>query len=113
MDHGEATAQAIHAAQVSLLRSIDTNPAILRDFLRCGSAGTVVVLVVPDQGHLERLSVLASRRDLPWAIFVETDYLKPPFGGNPTSTAIAIGPALKSRIKPLVRAYPCLGRTQL
>lgn len=108
MDHGEASSQAIHAAQLSLLRCLEANPARLQEFLRSDSAGTVVVLTVPDQGHLERLSVLASRHDLPWAIFVETDYTKSPFDGNPTPTAIAIGPALKSRIKPLARSYPCL-----
>ena len=74
------------------------------------SAGSVVVLDVPTRDDLDRLAVLASRRDLPWALFVDSGHvLLPHFDGSLVPTALAIGPAEKAQIKPLVRHYPLKG----
>lgn len=111
MDAGKLAAQSCHAARLSLLRYLQHHPARLTEFLDLNSAGTLVVLDAPTLDDLDRLAVLASRHDLPWALFVDSGHVLPPyFDGSPTPTALAIGPAVKQRIKPLVRNYPCLKR---
>lgn len=109
MDTGKAIAQACHAARLSLLRYLHHNPSQLTEFLDRNSIGSMVALDAPNLEHLERLSLLASRHDLPWALFVDSGHVLPPsFDGSPIPTALAIGPATKRQIAPLVRNYPCL-----
>ena len=109
MPPGKGAAQACHAARLSLLRYLQSAPDRLAEFLDKNSAGSVVVLDAPNLDDLERLAVLASRHDLPWALFIDSGHVTAPhFDGNPIPTALAIGPALKQRLKPLVRNYDCL-----
>ena len=109
MDVGKLAAQACHAARLSLLRFLHHHPDRAVEFLDKNSTGSMVVLDVPTLTDLDRLVVLASRHDLPWALFVDSGHIMPPhFDGTPTPTALAIGPAEKARIKPLVRSYRCL-----
>jgi len=69
----------------------------------------MVVLDAPTLADLDHMAVLASYHDLPWALFTDSGHVLPPhFDGTPTTTALAIGPAEKRRIKPLVRHYRCL-----
>lgn len=110
MDAGKAAAQACHAARLSLLHYLQQHPDQASEFLMKNSAGSVVVLDVPTRDDLDRLAVLASRRDLPWALFVDSGHvLLPHFDGSLVPTALAIGPAEKAQIKPLVRHYPLKG----
>jgi peptidyl-tRNA hydrolase len=109
MDLGKAAAQACHAARLSLLRFLQHHPDRAAEFLAKNSAGTVVVLDAPCLRDLDYVAVLASRHDLPWALFVDSGHVLPPhFDRSPIPTALAIGPADKRRIKPLVRRYSCL-----
>lgn len=109
MPPGKLAAQACHAARLALLRFIQHNPTRLTEFLDRNSAGSIVVLDAPSLDDLEIASVKASRRDLPWALFVDSEHVMPPhFDGSPTPTALAIGPAAKQQIAPLVRNFRCL-----
>src|SRR5689334_10698332 len=109
MDVGKAAAQACHAARLSLLRFLQHHPDRANEFLSMNSCGSMVVLDAPTLADLDRAAVIASRHDLPWAMFVDSGHLLPPhFDGSPIPTALAIGPAEKHRIKPLVRRYACL-----
>jgi len=113
MDAGKLAAQCCHAARLSLLAYLQHNPDRLTEFLQANSVGTMVVLDAPSLGDLEKLSVLASRRRLPWALFVDSGHICPPyFDGSPIPTSLAIGPADRQQIKPLVRAYRCVKGTQ-
>ena len=109
MDVGKAAAQACHAARLSLLRFLQNQPDRAAEFLTANSAGSMVVLDAPTLADLDHVAVLASRHELPWALFVDSGHILPPhFDGSPIPTALAIGPADKRRIKPLVRRYACL-----
>lgn len=113
MDAGKAAAQAVHAARLSLLRHLQHHPDQAVEFLDRNSIGSVVVLDAPTLTDLERLATLAALHELPWAMFVDSEHVLPPhFDGSPITTALAIGPAQQSRIKPLVRKYRCLKGTQ-
>ena len=110
MSPGKGAAQACHAARLSLLHYLHHHPDQASEFLAKNSAGSVVVLDAPTLDDLDRLAVLASRRDLPWALFTDSGHvLLPHFDGSPTTTALAIGPAEKAQIKPLVRHYTLKG----
>ena len=112
MDVGKASAQACHAARLSLLRYLQHHPDRLAEFLERNSTGSVVVLDAPTLDDLEHLAVVASRHDLPWALFVDSGHILPPhFDGSAIPTALAIGPAVKQRIKPIVRNFACLKGT--
>ena len=104
MSAGKAAAQACHAARLSLLRFLEQQPDRAAEFLQANSVGSVVVLDAPTFADLDRAAVLASRHDLPWALFLDSDH-----GSSPIPTALAIGPADRRRIKPLVRHYPLTG----
>jgi len=102
-------AQVAHAARLSLLRYLQHNPDRLNEFLAKNSVGTLVVLEAANLHDLNNLSVRATRHDLPWGLFVDSGHVLPPyFDGSPVPTALAIGPAVKSEIKPLVRLYRCV-----
>jgi peptidyl-tRNA hydrolase len=109
MSLGKSVAQASHAARLSLLHFLHIYPERLAEFRDKNSAGSIVVLDVPGLDDLEHLAVLARRDDLPWALFVDSGHVMlPHFDGSPVPTALAIGPASKQSIKPLVRHYRCL-----
>ena len=109
MDAGKASAQACHAARLSLLHYLQLYPERATEFLDRNSCGSVVVLEAT-LDDLNRLAILAARRDLPWALFVDSGHVLPPyFDGSLIPTALAIGPAEKAQIKPLVRNHPLKG----
>jgi peptidyl-tRNA hydrolase len=109
MDVGKAAAQAVHAARLSLLHFLQNQPDRASEFIRLNCAGTVVVLDAPTLADLDHLAVVAARHDLPWALFVDSGHvLLPHFDGSRIPTALAIGPAEKRRIKPLVRRFSSL-----
>ena len=109
MPPGKLAAQCCHAARLSLLRYLQNHPDHLSEFLARNSVSTLVVLDAPGLRDLDKLAIQASRHTLPWALFVDSGHiLLPHFDGSPIPTALAIGPAPKEQIKPLVRAYQCL-----
>ena len=113
MDAGKAAAQAVHAARLSLLRHLQNHPDQAVEFHDRNSIGSFVVLDATTLTDIERLATLATLHELPWAMFVDSEHvLLPHFDGSPITTALAIGPAQQSRIKPLVRKYRCLKGTQ-
>jgi len=113
MDRGKLAAQCGHAARLSLLQFLRDNPHYLSEFLDRNSVGTLVVLEAPNLHHLHELSLTASQHGLPWALFVDSGHILPPhFDGTPIETALAIGPAIQQRIKPLLRAYRCVKGTK-
>lgn len=109
MSPGKAAAQTAHAARLSLLHYLHDNPAHSVAFLAENSVGSLVTLVAPDLNQLEYLATMAEARCLPWALFVDSEHvILPHFDGTPIATALAIGPAERGLIKPLVRTYPTL-----
>jgi peptidyl-tRNA hydrolase len=112
MSPGKLAAQCCHAARLSLLHYLRLHSDRQLEFIERNSVGSVVVLDVPDLTDLNHLSIMARRHRLPWALFVDSGHiLLPHFDGSPIPTALAIGPAEKQQIKPLVRRYRCLERT--
>lgn len=109
MPPGKLAAQASHAARLSLLHYLQANPQHAADFRRLNSCGSAIVLAAPSLNDLERVADKAAHQGLPWALFEDSGHVLPPFfDGSPIITALAIGPAEKTRIKPLLRAYECL-----
>jgi peptidyl-tRNA hydrolase len=109
MSPGKMATQCCHAARLSLLSYLQHHPTRTLEFLSANSVGSMVVLDAPGLGDLDDLSVLASRHDLPWALFVDSGHVMLPFfDGSPIPTVLAIGPASKAQIAPLVRNYRCL-----
>jgi peptidyl-tRNA hydrolase len=107
---GKSCAQACHAARLSLLKFLEKHPERGREFTVLNSVGSIVILDAPDLVTLQKMTVQAAARRLPWALFVDSGHIMPPsFDGSPIVTALAIGPALKSEISPITRHLRCIG----
>jgi PTH2 family peptidyl-tRNA hydrolase len=99
MTPGKAASQAGHAFLSSYLRA---DPDTARAYVADGG-GTKVVLAVPDEPALWQAYKRACDADLPCALWTESGHVMPPtFDGSPIVTAVGIGPADRSRIKPIV-----------
>lgn len=102
MTPGKAASQAGHAFLASYLKS---EPDAAQDFVKDGG-GTKIVLAVPDEATLWQAYKRASDANLPCALWVEEGHVMPPsFDGPPIVTAVGIGPAERSRIRPIVREF--------
>jgi PTH2 family peptidyl-tRNA hydrolase len=111
MPRGKSDSQAAHAARLSLLTFLKNTDRAHEFMDRClahGSIGSIVTLTAPDLGCLQALAAKANADGLPWALFVDRDHVCPPsFDGSPIITALAVGPALKTQVKPLFRKLKC------
>ena len=106
MPPGKSIAQSCHAARLSLLRFLKLHPERADEFITLNSAGTVVILDAPDLSSLHKMAASAAQARLPWALFVDSGHVCPPsFDGSSIPTALAIGPALRSQLRPITRAY--------
>ena len=110
MSKGKSSAQACHAARLSLLKFLKTNPERANEFIKLNSCGSMVLLDAPDLSALHKMAAKAAQGHLPWALFVDSGHIHPPsFDGSPVVTALAIGPALKAQIKPITRHLRSMG----
>jgi len=117
---GKAAAQALHAACLSLLRRVSADPSAADAFLRDGCCGAAVVVVAPGLPELEEARARADAAGLPAALFWDSGHVprrrpagggpaepNPNFTGDPVPTALAVGHAPRSAVRPLARGFPC------
>jgi PTH2 family peptidyl-tRNA hydrolase len=112
MSAGKSTAQACHAARLSLLKFLQKYPERASEFINLNSVGTIVILDAPNLLALQKMAAKAALLGLPWSLFVDSGHVHPPsFDGSPIPTALAIGPALQEQIRPITHNLRCLKDT--
>lgn len=106
MSSGKLAAQVLHAGRLSLLAYLKDHPGQSDAFLRENCVGSAVVLQAPHTSHLLRHYEQAQDLGLPCALFEDSGHVLPPhFDGNKVITALAIGPAPRDLIRPILKRY--------
>lgn len=103
MTPGKAAAQAGHAFCHTLL---SCSPELLHAY-HAGDLGTKVCLQARDLAHIQTLHERATALGLP--NFLVTDHGHAAFrDGQPTVTALGVGPATREQVKHLLKSLPLL-----
>jgi peptidyl-tRNA hydrolase len=94
MSAGKMAAQSGHAFLSSFLKA----PSDIQTAYVADEGGTKVVLACPDEATIWQAFKLATDAGLPCHLWVEND-----MGPEAVVTALGIGPADRSKIKPIVK----------
>lgn len=101
MTAGKAVSQAAHAAVQTSLACIWSQPNRFEEY-QAESFGTKVCLIATHEDELKQLLFLAQQRNIPCALIEDSGH-KSFFDGQPTITALGIGPLLKHEMPELKR----------
>lgn len=112
MPPGKLASQAGHAFSIAATRFVcgaGAAPCELRRRAAIVSDCTRVVLTGRHAGLLQQIHERAVEQGLPAALFEDSGHvLAPHFDGSAIVTALGLGPAPRSLLRPLVRRLPCV-----
>ena len=106
MSAGKIASQACHAYLYAFLQCQDTNPQIVREYLK-DLPGTKVCLKSKSLDALLRAKTEAETSGIPCSLIIDSGCPNF-FDGQPIITAIGLGPANESQIKHITRRFQLL-----
>ena len=104
MPPGKAAAQAGHAFLEAFFAAQQHDPDSAASY-RADPPGTKVTLTARSEEHLLRLADRAAAAGLAPVLITDSGHILPPhFDGGPVLTALGIGPARASAVRPFLRS---------
>lgn len=113
MPAGKLASQAAHASRLSFLKYLQSLPddqrtQAIETFITLNSCGSAITVRAKNLAQMFAARDAAEAAGLPWALFSDSGHVMPPhFTGEPIITALAIGPAPRSEIRPITKKFRC------
>jgi len=106
MSAGKTASQLSHAAVQTILNCIKQDPDREKEYHSDG-IGTKVCLAVPSLREILKAYEQAQQSGLPCALITDSGH-QSFFNGEPTVTALGIGPATRSEVNHITRKFPLI-----